>query len=125
MMTEDRPYAGILMNDGTEISHYGVKGMKWGKRMFGTVKKLFGKPETKSNVSYHFLNGKDKNSSYKSNSSKSGRVKTKTYTVYDDDRRPIDKKTVTYTNADKGRRKDPTKIHNATLNALNKKKKWF
>lgn len=45
MMTEDRPYAGILMNDGTEISHYGVKGMKWGKHIFGKVKGVFGKPE--------------------------------------------------------------------------------
>lgn len=45
MMTEDRPYAGILMNDGTEISHYGVKGMKWGKKIFGKVKGLFGIPE--------------------------------------------------------------------------------
>ena len=45
MMTEDRPYAGILMNDGTEISHYGVKGMKWGKKLFGKVKGVFGKPE--------------------------------------------------------------------------------
>lgn len=44
-MIEDRPYAGILMNDGTEISHYGVKGMKWGKKLFGKVKGVFGKPE--------------------------------------------------------------------------------
>ena len=43
MMNEDRPYAGILMNDGTEISHYGVKGMKWGKHAIGKVKGVFGK----------------------------------------------------------------------------------
>lgn len=43
MMNEDRPYAGILMNDGTEISHYGVKGMKWGKHAVGKVKGAFGK----------------------------------------------------------------------------------
>ena len=46
MMNEDRPYAGILMNDGTEISHYGVKGMKWGKKLFGKVKGVFGKPNS-------------------------------------------------------------------------------
>lgn len=38
MMTEDRSYAGILMNDGTEISHHGVKGMKWGKHLFGLTR---------------------------------------------------------------------------------------
>lgn len=46
MMNEDRPYAGILMKDGTEISHYGVKGMKWGKKLFGKVKGVFGKPDS-------------------------------------------------------------------------------
>ena len=24
-------YYGILMKDGSELTHYGVKGMKWGK----------------------------------------------------------------------------------------------
>ena len=46
MINEDRPYAAILMNDGTEISHYGVKGMKWGKSILGKVKGLFGKPKS-------------------------------------------------------------------------------
>lgn len=35
MTNEDRLYAGILMKDGTEISHHGVKGMRWGKHLFG------------------------------------------------------------------------------------------
>ena len=34
-MNEGRAYAGILMEDGTELAHYGVKGMKWGKHKFG------------------------------------------------------------------------------------------
>ena len=34
-MNEGKAYAGILMEDGTEIAHYGVKGMKWGKHLFG------------------------------------------------------------------------------------------
>lgn len=33
------------MKDGTELTHYGVKGMKWGKRLFGKVKGVFGKPK--------------------------------------------------------------------------------
>lgn len=36
-------YYGILMKDGTELTHYGVKGMKWGKKLFGKVKGVFGK----------------------------------------------------------------------------------
>lgn len=32
------------MKDGTELTHYGVKGMKWGKKLFGKVKGVFGKP---------------------------------------------------------------------------------
>lgn len=35
------------MKDGTELTHYGVKGMKWGKRLFGKVKGVFGKPNEK------------------------------------------------------------------------------
>lgn len=31
------------MKDGTELTHYGVKGMKWGKHIFGKVKGVFGK----------------------------------------------------------------------------------
>lgn len=34
-MNENKAYAGILMEDGTELAHYGVKGMKWGKHKFG------------------------------------------------------------------------------------------
>lgn len=34
------------MKDGTELTHYGVKGMKWGKKLFGKVKGVFGKPTT-------------------------------------------------------------------------------
>lgn len=34
-MNEGKAYAGILMDNGTELSHYGVKGMKWGKHLFG------------------------------------------------------------------------------------------
>lgn len=34
------------MKDGTELTHYGVKGMKWGKKLFGKVKGVFGKPST-------------------------------------------------------------------------------
>lgn len=43
-INDNGAYAGILMKDGTEISHYGVKGMKWGKKFFGKVKGAFGKP---------------------------------------------------------------------------------
>lgn len=28
-------YYGVRMSDGSEIVHYGVKGMKWGKHLFG------------------------------------------------------------------------------------------
>lgn len=28
-------YYGVRMSDGSEISHYGVKGMRWGKHLFG------------------------------------------------------------------------------------------
>lgn len=40
-------YYGVLMKDGTELTHYGVKGMKWGKKLFGKVKGIFGKPNTR------------------------------------------------------------------------------
>lgn len=31
------------MNDGTELTHYGVKGMKWGKSKLGKPRGIFGK----------------------------------------------------------------------------------
>lgn len=46
-------YYGILMKDGTELTHYGVKGMKWGKRLFGTVKGIFGKPDKEKEMFPH------------------------------------------------------------------------
>lgn len=40
------------MKDGTELTHYGVKGMKWGKKLFGKVKGVFGKPKPEHQTTY-------------------------------------------------------------------------